>query len=304
MSRSLALLLLTVLVLPSVVMVGYGFAQSIPKPSVPEFTVKFVDFYNVPPIYEVDPETGDTVITQEGFRSDMYHVVITIKNQPFTPYTDTDGNLIRMSYDVYFKYDDRYWSWLELLFSSDSEYTIKGFICGKQAGAPELRNLRPGDKLYFKVQAYIGYVAIGYNPELSPFYANFIGEKSDWSEIQTLTIPDTTPSVVLLSPQNETFSTSDVPLNFAVDNFAFQFKYSLDGGENVIIAGNATLTGLTHGYHNITVYATDKLGNIGASEPIFFTVAEPFPTVIVIASVIIVAVAGMGLLINLKKRRP
>jgi hypothetical protein len=298
MRKGSTFLLITILSVSSMVMVGCAFAQSIPKPSVPDFTVKFVDFYDVPPTYEVNPNTGETTITQEGFRSDMYHIVVTIKNQPFTPYTNDDGNIIRMSYRIDYKFDvDQYWSYLGGPFASDSEYTVSTYICGRQAGEPKLRKLHPGDKLNFKVQAAVG------TSELSLFDNNYVSEKSGWSEIQTLTIPDTTPSVTLLSPQNETFSTSDVPLNFSVDKYAFQLEYSLDGGENATVAGNATLTGLIYGYHNVTVYAIDKLGNIGASETTFFTIAEPFPTTLVVASVITVSVAVIVLLVYFKKRK-
>jgi hypothetical protein len=150
----------------------------------------------VPPTYEENPNTGETIITQEGFRSDMYHIVVTIKNQPFTPYTDEDGNLIRMSYRIDYKFDvDQYWSYLGEPFASDSEYTESAYICGRQAGEPALRNLHPGDKLNFRVQAAIG------TTELSLFDNNYISEKSGWSGIQTLTIPDTTPNIMILSPQ-------------------------------------------------------------------------------------------------------
>jgi hypothetical protein len=149
--------------------------------------------------------------------------------------------------------------------------------------------------MYFKVKAYIA------TTELSLFDNDYISEVSDWSEIQTLTIPDTTPSIMLISPQNGTFNTSNVTLDFAVDNSAFLFKYSLDGGANVTVRGNTTLTELAYGHHNITVYAMDRLGNIGASETIYFTIAEPFPTTLVIASVVAVAVVGISLLVYFKK---
>jgi hypothetical protein len=79
--------------------------------------------------------------------------------------------------------------------------------------------------------------------------------------------------------------------------------YSLDGDDNVTVAGNATLTGLAYGYHNVTVYAIDKLGNIGTSETVFFTLSEPFPTTLVVAFVLIVAVVCIGLTVYFKKRK-
>ena len=114
------------------------------------------------------------------------------------------------------------------------------------------------------------------------------------------------PSVSIASPENKTYDTFDVPLNFTVNESGSQITYSLDGQNNVTAAENTTLTGLSYGEHNITVYATDIAGNIGASETITFTVAkepEPFPTAIVAVIVASVAVVGAGLLVYFKKRK-
>jgi hypothetical protein len=110
------------------------------------------------------------------------------------------------------------------------------------------------------------------------------------------------PEVVLLSLENKTYYTSDVPLNFIVSEPDTQVAYSLDGGENVTTVGNTTLTNLPSGEHSVTVYAEDIAGNVGFSETIRFNI-EPFPTTLVIASVITVAVAGAGLTVYFKKRK-
>jgi hypothetical protein len=54
--------------------------------------------------------------------------------------------------------------------------------------------------------------------------------------------------------------------------------YSLDGQETITITGNTTIAGLTNGLHNVTVYAKDTFENMGASETIYFSVAQPEPT--------------------------
>jgi hypothetical protein len=115
---------------------------------------------------------------------------------------------------------------------------------------------------------------------------------------------DTTPIVSFLSFENRTFETSDVPLNFTVNQSVSKITYSLDGQENVTVAENTTLTDLSNGYHNVTVYAIDSAGNTGTSETIYFNVEvpEPFPTTQVIASIASVAVVGVGLLVYFKKR--
>lgn len=120
------------------------------------------------------------------------------------------------------------------------------------------------------------------------------------------TIDTTFPRISVQSPENKTYDTAynatDVPLNFTVSESVSQIIYSLDGQDNVTVAGNATLTGLLDGEHNITVYATDIAGNIGASETIYFSVTAPFPTILVAASALSLTLAGAGLAFYFKKR--
>jgi hypothetical protein len=116
---------------------------------------------------------------------------------------------------------------------------------------------------------------------------------------------DLPPKISILSLMNETCSTSDVKLEFTVNEPISEAAYSLDGKENVTVAGNTTLTGLSNGEHNLTVYAWDAAGNAGASETMYFNVdaPKPFPTTLEVASVATVAVIVSGLLINFKKHK-
>jgi N-acetylneuraminic acid mutarotase len=117
----------------------------------------------------------------------------------------------------------------------------------------------------------------------------------------------TPPEMSFLSPLNQTYYNSSVSLVFTVDKPVNWMGYSLDGKDNVTITGNTTITGLSAGLHNITVYAKDEFENIGASEPISFSVAEepePFPAApVAAASAATVAVVGVGLLVYFRKRK-
>ncbi len=70
MSKTVALMLFTLLVLSGLVKVGSVFAQSIPRPSIPEFTLKLVAHpYDVPDktTTTIDEYTGkETTTTQLG----------------------------------------------------------------------------------------------------------------------------------------------------------------------------------------------------------------------------------------------
>lgn len=119
------------------------------------------------------------------------------------------------------------------------------------------------------------------------------------------TLDSTLPSVSILSLENRTYHTANVTLAFTVDEPISLMRYSLDGA-NVTVTGNSTLTGLPYGEHNITVYATDIAGNVGVSETVTFTVAEPesSPTTLVaVASAVSVSVVGLGFLFYFKRSR-
>jgi N-acetylneuraminic acid mutarotase len=116
----------------------------------------------------------------------------------------------------------------------------------------------------------------------------------------------TAPTVTLLSPENKTYYELELPLSFMVDEPSSWIRYKLDGN-TVEIDGNTTLSGLTYGSHNLTLYITDIAGNTRTSETIDFTIAEelgPNPVVpVVAASAATVAVVGVGLLVYFKKRK-
>ena len=125
----------------------------------------------------------------------------------------------------------------------------------------------------------------------------------DISSIELPELPGA-PSVFLVSPENKTYDTASVPLNFTVSKQTSWIGYSLDGQENVTVTENTTLTGLSNGLHNLTVYANDTFGYTGTSETIYFRVSqpEPFPTWI-IAAMVIITIVGAALLVYFRKIR-
>jgi len=115
------------------------------------------------------------------------------------------------------------------------------------------------------------------------------------------TIP---PAVAVFSPENINYTLNNVSLSFEVNKPAVWMGYSLDGLENVTINGNTTLSGLSNGLHNITVYARDEFENTGVSETVFFTVEVAIPfTLIPIVVVVCGVLAGAGFLLYRKRGR-
>jgi hypothetical protein len=139
---------------------------------------------------------------------------------------------------------------------------------------------------YFSTERHGAVTPIAVNEQYTPFGYG--------------TVP---PVVAVVSPENMTYAADNVSLAFTVNKPVVWLGYSLDGQENIAIMGNTTITGLTNGLHNVTVYAKDEFGNVGASETVSFTVEVPFPTLLIVAPVASVVVVGAVLAIYFKKRK-
>jgi len=122
------------------------------------------------------------------------------------------------------------------------------------------------------------------------------------------------PAISIVSPENKTYTVNSVSLSFTVSETTSWIRYSLDGQANVTITEDTTLSGLADGLHSLTVYAQDTDGQTGASETIYFTIAEGAETptetqqseafpITWIAAIIVVVVVGVVLLYFLKIKK-
>jgi len=88
-------------------------------------------------------------------------------------------------------------------------------------------------------------------------------------------------TVQCLLPQNTTYR-NNIPLIFTINEPVSWVGYSLDNQANTTIFGNTTLTGLSNGSNNLTLYAFDAAGNIGKSGTVLFAIdtstPSPIPT--------------------------
>ena len=135
-------------------------------------------------------------------------------------------------------------------------------------------------------------------------YPNYGGAVLSTVSFNVDSIP---PYISILSPETKVYNSSDVALDFTINETISQISYSLDGNPNVTVTGNMTLTRLSYGAHGITVYATDETGNMGASETVSFTIAKPqlFPTatVVAVSVAVVVVVASLSLLLYRRHRK-
>ena len=187
--------------------------QTIPKPSVPEFTVKFVDAsYNVAPSSSINPYIGQNV-TIEGYHVENRTIELIIKNQPFISYI-SNGTPISFYLNVREKghYEENWTTIYNIdnYFTAPSNTIYTTLTYSLDPNAPPWldNNLPSGGQLDFQVEALIGY--IGRNAGFASWY--FTGQESGWSNTQTVTIPASSNSALPSSTSITTHAVPEFPL--------------------------------------------------------------------------------------------
>lgn len=132
-------------------------------------------------------------------------------------------------------------------------------------------------------------------------YANDTSGNMGCSDPTHFTVDTTAPHIEILSPENRTYTANAILLSFDVDEATSWIGFSLDGQANQTLDGAMTIADLSEGSHNLIVYARDLAGNTGASHPIYFGVAAPFPLALIIASLGAIVAIFVALLLYRKK---
>jgi hypothetical protein len=191
-----ALALTVILALLVSVLAGIVQAESsIPKPSVPDFTVKFADYsYDVPANTSIDPYTGKTV-NNPAQHIENKTLQVSIKNQTIQ---STEYLYYQIRMKGHFSPE---WSNISYIQANPhSEYTVLTYALGENNASgnfdSRLDEISSGDTVDFQVQAQVWHYVLSDNPN-SQFGGGWLfrmSDYSDWSNTQTITIPTSTSS--------------------------------------------------------------------------------------------------------------
>ncbi len=240
-SKLVILLLVQALLASNIIIVQAYTVDSMPKPSVPDFSVKIVAHpYDVPPetTTTIDQYTGkETTTTQPGYQVENKSIEIKIKNPKFTPFNITEytpvshywyenaPTRIKSNHTANLYYNVRVkghfgndWTTPQITYPSvsyanvaaqlDSEYTV--ISC--KADYPN------NAQIDFQVQALTGFY-LPYGRNIMIFGYDFYGKESDWSSIQTLTIGEAgTTAVPDKNQPTPTPYTSSIPAPAQTEN--------------------------------------------------------------------------------------
>ncbi|WP_445474165.1 PGF-pre-PGF domain-containing protein [Methanococcoides methylutens] len=97
------------------------------------------------------------------------------------------------------------------------------------------------------------------------------------SVMANFSIDTIAPTVIIELPQDTTYATNNVNLNVSADEDVDIWMYNINGTGNHTFDQNMTLD-LPDGEHNVTVFASDTIGNVG-SAMINFSIDTTAPTV-------------------------
>ena len=124
-----------------------------------------------------------------------------------------------------------------------------------------------------------------------------------------------TPIPLIISPQNTNYTTNNIaqftiPLSFTFNATASWIGYSLDNQTRITIDGNKTLSELSIGSHNITLFASGIFGNMGISNTTNFTIAKQVasnsgfqPILLALPIVVFVVVLVVGVILHKRRKK-
>jgi len=229
--------------------------------------------------YSLDEQANVTIsgnTTLFGL-ADESHTVILYAN-------DTTGNM-GLSNMVYFTVDTILPN-IEIISPENKTYAISSvslnFAINK---ATSWIGYSLDDQMNVTVSGNTTLLGLSDGPHTVIVYANDTVGNMGLSNMVYFTVDTVPPNIEVMSPENKTYATSSVSLDFTIDKAVSWIGYSLDDQTNVTITGNTTLTDLLDGSHYVIVYANDTLGNMGVSNVAYFTVDITAPNIAVVSQI-------------------
>ena len=102
---------------------------------------------------------------------------------------------------------------------------------------------------------------------------------NNWNQSNvSFTYDNISIQLALQSPQNITYSTTNITFNYTVSEAPSSCKYELNGANTTIACTNSTFIA-QQGLNQIIIYVNDSAGNLGNSSRVFFTADSIYPVI-------------------------
>jgi hypothetical protein len=188
-------------------------------------------------VYARDVAGNDANARKVYFTVDSIPPTITVQSPQNTTYKTTS---VRLSFNV-----DEKTSWIGYSIDDEADTML--------TGNATLLKLAQG-------------------PHRLIIYAKDVAGNAAKTEEIHFSVDSAPPNIEIKSPQNTTYTTTSIHLNFTVNEPTAWISYSIDKQANVTITQNTILSALSEGPHTIIIYAQDVVGNKIASSEIHFSV--------------------------------
>ena len=229
MNKACALILFVTLVASSLLIAKPTFAESVAKPSIPEFFVNYVNHpYDLAPTTTLDPYTGETIVTSQRGHFNNFSIEVKIKNQAFISTIDSSGNYTSLYYNLRFKghyENESNWVYYPVIPTDygSASHPVDPFQTGARGSQYldatksdysiftlpnwQVANVPQGGQLDVQVQTLIGHDnkhdwGMGQFGELITYY--FEGEYTNWSSTKTVSIDKNASSTPTYTPYSPT----------------------------------------------------------------------------------------------------
>jgi hypothetical protein len=213
--RTSALILILLLALSSLSLffVERTYGQSTTELSAPDLTARLIDnSYDVPVTHTIDPYSGQE-ITNPAHNVQNYTIQLSINNQPYENQYNLYYN-IRVKGHFAENWDSPLYQYDASPLKTNSTYTFLNFIQGSSSyfyGPNHGYIHAPYGQLDFQAEAFVGGSVFVPPSDGTPIGSGWhfkVLEESNWSNTQTITIPETSAST---SPSPNPTPTPTVP---------------------------------------------------------------------------------------------
>ena len=187
-------------------------AQTIPKPSVPQFSIQVIDnSYDTTATIQTDPYTGQQTTIPSRHITDI-KIEGKIKNQPFNQYVLTNPNGTRRDINFFYnvRYKGHFGEYWQYLYGGEDEGFLNRNYSSDYTYFTIHQDFSEGSVIDVQVISMIGYQSWVIQP-LFP-YPVINGQDSGWSNTLTVTINQSdTANVFASSIDNSPYPTLIYP---------------------------------------------------------------------------------------------
>jgi len=185
----------------------------------------------------------------------------------------------------------------------DIEYFLYNVDENQNATLTNLNNTRSGihpheEGYEFYASSVLENLTEG-NHTLTVYSQDAVGEWMSYS-VEFMVDTHFKSPLLVVSPQNRTYTTSEVDVTFVCGEEIRFADYQLNGRGDPLYE-NFTLSGLSIGEHKLKVVVWTVRGVF--SQTLYFSILEPepFPTTLIVISIAAIVVIGVGFFVYFKK---